>query len=85
MFELFQNLYLAIGALGICRVLECIKDLFECENSFGRLLFYFPDMAVSTRSYLFKDVEASEDMTLDESGVILGHKLNGMVIIIGNN
>ena len=47
MLELLENLYLAVGALGICGVLECVEDLFECENSFGRLLFYFPDVSVS--------------------------------------
>jgi hypothetical protein len=48
MFKLLEDLYLAVGALSISGMLECIEDLFECENSFGRLLFYFPDMAVST-------------------------------------
>ena len=44
--DLSEDLYLAIGSLGICGVLEGVKYFFECIYFFSVFFFYFPDVTV---------------------------------------
>lgn len=50
--ELLQNLDLAIGTLGIRRMLECIEDLLQGHHLLGPLVFHLPHMTVGTRTHL---------------------------------
>lgn len=78
MFGLFEDLNLAVGALGVGRVLEGVEDFFKCKYFFGGLFLYFPDMPVGPRAYFFDHVEPPQNMGLDVGGVRLGHG-NGLV------
>lgn len=77
--QLLEDLDFAVGALGVGGVLEGIEDLLESEDALGGLLLDLPDVAVGTRADLLEDVEATQDVRLDEGSVVLRHssgKLN---------
>lgn len=71
--QLFQNLYLTVCSLGICRMLKSIKNLFEGIYFFSGFFLYFPDMPVCTGPYFLQDVESSDNMILNEGCVVLRH------------
>lgn len=77
MVELLEDLDFSIGALRISGMLKCIEYLLKRENALGGLLFHLPHVAVCPRAYLLQDVEATQDVALDEGSVVLRHiKLN---------
>lgn len=77
MVELLEDLDFSIGALRISGMLKCIEYLLKREDALCGLFFHLPHMAVRPRAYLLQDVEATQDVTLDEGSVVLRHiKLN---------
>ena len=54
--------YLSISTLGIGRILEGIKDLFEGDDLFGLLINSFPDDTVGSFAKFLKDFEFAEDV-----------------------
>lgn len=77
MVELLEDLDFSIGALRIGCMLKCIEYFLKREDALRGLLFHLPDMAVCPRAYLLQDVEATQDVALDEGSVVLRHiKLN---------
>lgn len=71
MVELLEDLDLSIGALRISCMLKGIKYLLKCKDALCGLLFHLPHMAVRPRAYLLQDVEATQDVALDEGSVVL--------------
>lgn len=57
--------YLAVGALGVDRVLEGVEDLFEGEGLVGFAVGNFPDVAVGAGADFFGEGVAGEDVGLN--------------------
>ena len=57
--------YLAVGALGVDRVLEGVEDLFEGEGLVGFTVGNFPDVAVGAGADFFGERVTCEDMGLN--------------------
>ncbi len=72
-FGLFEDLDLAVGALGIGGVLEGVKNLFEGVYFFIVFLLDFPDVAIGARADFLDDIEATKDVAFDVGGVGLRH------------
>ena len=72
-FSLFEDLDLAVGALGIGGVLEGVKNLFEGVYFFIVFLLDFPDVAIGARADFLDDIEATKDVAFDVGGVGLRH------------
>ena len=70
---MFQDLYLAVGALGVCCVLKGVEDFFECHDLSGALLLDLPHVTICSGAYFFKNAETAHDVTLDVGGMILRH------------
>lgn len=64
-----MSMYLAIGALCICGVLEGIEHLFQSNDLLGLFIYRLPHDTVCALSQLLKDLEFSEDVGLE----FLGH------------
>ena len=50
-------------------MLKSVEYFFEGVYFFGGFLLYFPNMAIGSRTYLFDNVEASKNMTLNIGSV----------------
>ena len=57
--------YLAVGALGVDRVLEGVEDLFEGEGLVGFAVGDFPDVTIGTGANFFGERVAGEDVGLN--------------------
>jgi hypothetical protein len=55
----------AIGALGVCGVLEGIEYFFECEEFAGFDLVDFPDVTVGATADFFEEFVAGKDVRFD--------------------
>ena len=65
MVEFVKVAYLAVGALGVDRVLEGVEDLFEGEGLVGFAVGNFPDVAVGAGADFFGEGVAGEDVGFD--------------------
>ena len=74
--QLFEDLYLAVGALGVRRVLKRIEDLLECHNLLGALLLYLPHVPVRPRAHFLEYAESAHYVAFDMRGLTLRHNLN---------
>jgi hypothetical protein len=75
--ELPQDLNLSVGTLRISGVLKSVKDLLKSVCFFGVFFLDLPDVPVRARTHLFKDVESSMDVILDEGRLVLiTHRLS---------
>jgi hypothetical protein len=60
--QLPQDADLAVGALGVCGMLESVEDLFEGVDALVGLLLDFPDVPVCTAAHFFQQLESLEDV-----------------------
>ena len=66
MLYLLKQIYLSVYPLRISLVLESQEDLLNGEDRFCLFASYFPNMSVSSASYLFYYVVALLYLTLQE-------------------
>lgn len=62
MVEFVEVADLAVGALCVYGVLEGVENFLEGEGGVGLAIGHFPDVAVCTRTDLFGEVVACEDV-----------------------
>jgi len=70
MLELRKKRHLAIGALGICGILESIEYFLQCIGVLRFTFDSFPDMTVGPASHEFFRLVMSQDVLFD----ILAHR-----------
>ena len=67
--------YLAVGALGVDRVLEGVEDLLKSQGLVRFAIGDLPHVTVGTRADLFEEVVAGQNVGLDllsHSSFLLG-------------
>lgn len=77
MLEFLQIHDLAVCALCIRCVLECVEVLLQREEFVGSPVHYLPDDSIGTAADLFCDLEALGYMRLDF--IVLTHYFNNML------
>lgn len=65
--DLSEDFDLSICTLGISSMLEGVEYFLEGKYLFGRFLFHFPHMTVSSRPNLLENVKSSMHMFFNES------------------
>jgi hypothetical protein len=63
--ELREESHFSVGALGICGILECIKDLFEGDRRSSASIESSPDVAISSASHQFFGFVKSKDVIVN--------------------
>lgn len=63
--ELVQQSDLSECSLGVCRVLERIKDLFETDCGLRLFVYGFPDVSVGAAPNFLHEFKSLKDMLLD--------------------
>ena len=69
-FELREETDLTVGALSVCRILECVKYFFESINVLGPAFESLPDVAIRPASHKFFGLKVSQNVLFD----ILAHR-----------
>ena len=62
MLDLVEEHDLAVGALGVCGVLEGVEVLFECVDGFVFLVDYFPYNTIGPATDFLDNLVALKDV-----------------------